>query len=286
MIIAVTDLSKLYHCRSALHRVSFSAGPGITALLGPNGAGKTTLLNILATLIEPTSGQASIGGYDVRRHRREIRQILGFLPQDFGLYDGLTAYEFLDHMALLKGIERRRHCVHQALEQVGLERDARRRIATFSGGMRQRLGIAQALLNTPPVLIVDEPTVGLDPAERNRFRQFLVQLGASRTVLLSTHLVEDVLLAADRVIVLHVGRIRFNSTVDELMHSARGKVWSARIPRQAAEAFRQRYTVTHLAFEENTCLVRFLSETSPDVESEEAAPTLEEAYLRLIHSTP
>lgn len=286
MLVAVTDLSKVYNHHPALHRVSFSAGSGITALLGPNGAGKTTLLNILATLLEPTSGQANIGGYDVRHQRREVRQILGFLPQDFGLYEALTAYEFLDYMALLKGIRNRRQCVQQALEQVGLEHEAKRRIAAFSGGMRQRLGIAQALLNLPPVLIVDEPTVGLDPAERNRFRQFLMQLGTSRTVLLSTHLVEDVSLAASRVIVLHLGRIRFDGTVDELIRSAQGKVWSAHVPRQALEAFQQHYMVTHLTPAEDTFIVRFLSETPPDLRAEEAAPTLEDAYLRLIRSTP
>lgn len=286
MLITVTDLSKVYNHHQALHRVSFSIGSGITALLGPNGAGKTTLLNILATLLEPTSGQANIGGYDVRHQRREVRQILGFLPQDFGLYEGLTAYEFLDYLALLKGIYNRQSYIRQALEQVGLEQVAGRRIATFSGGMRQRLGIAQALLNTPPVLIVDEPTVGLDPAERNRFRQFLMQLGVSRTVLLSTHLVEDVSLAASRVLVLHLGRIRFDGAVDELIRSAQGKVWRTRLPRQDVEAFQQHHTVTHLALEGDAFEARFLSETSPDLRAESVAPTLEDAYLRLIRLAP
>lgn len=189
-------------------------------------------------------------------------------------------------MALLKGIRNRRQCIQQALEQVGLEREARRQIITFSGGMRQRLGIAQALLNLPPVLIMDEPTVGLDPAERNRFRQLLMQLGANRTVLLSTHLVEDVSLAASRVIVLHLGRIRFDGTVDELTCSAQGKVWSAHLPHQALEAFQQHHTVTHLVLEEDTFIVRFLSEASPDLMAEEATPTLEDAYLWLIRSIP
>lgn len=284
-MITVTDLSKVYNRHRALNRVSFSLRTGITALVGPNGAGKTTLLNILATLLEPTSGQASIGGYDVQRQRGEVRRILGFLPQNFGLYEGLTAYEFLDYMALLKGIRNRRQCVQHALEQVGLESDARRRIATLSGGMRQRLGIAQAILNLPPVLIVDEPTVGLDPAERNRFRQFLMQLGADHTVLLSTHLVEDVFLTASRVIVLHLGKIRFDGAVDELIRSAQGKVWSVRLPHQALEAFQQRYPVTRLVFEEDLFVARFLSESPPDLTAESVKPTLEDAYLRLIHST-
>lgn len=282
MDIIVTELSKVYGRQSALNRVSFSVREGITGLLGPNGAGKTTMLNILATLLEPTCGQASIGGYDVCRQRREVRQMLGFLPQDFGFYDGLTAYEFLDYLCLLKGIQDRRQCVQHALEQVGLEHEARRRVGTFSGGMRQRLGIAQALLNTPPVLIVDEPTVGLDPAERNRFRQLLMQLAASRTILLSTHLVEDVALAANRVIVLHLGQIRFDGTIDELIHSARGEVWSVRLPRHALETFQQRYFVTHLALEADMFVARFLSEAPPELPAEVVVPTLEDAYLRLI----
>jgi len=191
----------------------------------------------------------------------------------------------LDYMALLKGIQNRRQSVQDALEQVGLERDAKRRIAALSGGMRQRLGIAQAILNLPPVLIVDEPTVGLDPAERNRFRQFLAQIGANRTVLLSTHLVEDVLLAASRVIVLHQGLICFDGAVDGLIRSAQGKVWSARLPRQEMDAFQQRYSVTRLEFEEDSFVARFLSEAPPDVAAESVMPTLEDAYLRLMQST-
>lgn len=285
MQIRVEDLNKIYGRNRALEQVSFLIGEGITALLGPNGAGKTTLLSILATLIEPTSGRASVGGYDVCSQRREVRQILGFLPQDFGLYDRLTAYEFLDYMSVLKGIRNRRQCVQWALEQVGLEHHARQRIGTFSGGMRQRLGIAQALLNTPPVLIVDEPTSGLDPAERNRFRQLLIRLAANRTVILATHLVEDVSLAAERVIVLHQGRIRFNGLVTEMLRSAQGKVWCARLPRQALDTVQQYYYVTHLESKNDVFIARFLSASVPDLPAKAVAPTLEEAYLRLVQNS-
>lgn len=285
MQIRAENLSKVYGRNQALKQVSFSIGEGITALLGPNGAGKTTLLNILATLIEPTSGRASVGGYDVCRQRREVRRILGFLPQDFGLYDRLTAYEFLDYMSVLKGIGNRRQCVQWALNQVGLEHHAGQRVGTFSGGMRQRLGIAQALLNTPPVLIVDEPTSGLDPAERNRLRQLLTQLAVNRTVILSTHLVEDVSLAAERVMVLHLGHIRFNGPVAELEHLAQGKVWRVYLPRQALEMVQQHYHVTHLEHRDDAFVVRFLSESAPDLPAEAVAPTLEEAYLWLIQNS-
>jgi len=282
MEVRAENLSKVYGQIQALKQVSFSVGEGITALLGPNGAGKTTLLSILATLIEPTSGQVRIGEYDVCRQRREVRRILGFLPQEFGLYDRLTAYEFLDYMCVLKGIRNRRQWVQWALEQVGLERYARRRIGTFSGGMRQRLGIAQALLNTPPVLIVDEPTSGLDPAERNRFRQLLTRLAVNRTVILSTHLVEDVSLVAERVIVLHRGQIRFNGLVNELKRVAQGKVWCAHLSSGDLGKVQQRYTVTHLEHRDDMFVVRFLSESVPDSPAGTVTPTLEDSYLWLV----
>jgi len=283
MKVLALEVSKFYKQFPALRSVTFSADTGITGILGPNGAGKTTLLNILATLVEPSSGSATIEGYDVCKQRREVRELIGFLPQDFGLYESLTAYEFLDYMCLLKNIRDRKHCIQQSLEYAGLEKDAPRRIANFSGGMRQRLGIAQALLNMPPVLIVDEPTVGLDPAERNRFRQLLMRLAARHTILLSTHLVEDIALSASHVIILHEGRIRFNGTVDDLVHSAQGKVWSVCLPHHALGDAQRRYTVTHFVVAGASFNIRFLSEEHPDFEKAKTeSPTLEEAYLRLV----
>jgi len=283
MKISAFELSKSYKKSSALKNVTFSVGTGITGLLGPNGAGKTTLLNILATLVEPSNGRATVGEYDVCKQPRKVRGLLGFLPQDFGVYDSLTAYEFLEYMCVLKGIQERQRCVQQALEYVGLEKDAQRRAGTFSGGMRQRLGIAQALLNMPPVLIIDEPTAGLDPAERNRFRQFLMRLADNHTVLLSTHLVEDIALAANRVIVMNKGRARFNGTVDELVQSAQGKVWSVCLPRHALEDMQQRYAVTHVAPAGDALTIRFLAETRPDFATlETVPPNIEDAYLRLV----
>jgi ABC-type multidrug transport system ATPase subunit len=286
MVIVAEVLCKTYGRCHALNRVSFSTGPGITALLGPNGAGKTTLLNILATLVEPTSGRVRVGPYDVCRQRREVRQSLGFLPQEFGLYESLTAYEFLEYFALLKGVSNRRRCVQLVLEQVGLESESQHRVGTFSGGMRQRLGPAQALLNMPPVLIFDEPTAGLDPAERNRFRQFLLQQGDGRTVLLSTHLIQDVSLAAHRVIVLHQGQIRFDGSVQEMLRTASGKVWRVRLPRHQLEAFQQQHSVTHFVVEADLCTANFLSDSPPQLSAEPVQPSLEEAYLRMIQTGP
>ncbi|MEK6752991.1 MAG: ABC transporter ATP-binding protein [Chloroflexota bacterium] len=279
MEIKTENLGKSYGKNWALQKVSFTIGGGITALLGPNGAGKTTLLNILATLVQPTHGHVSIGGLDIQHKRQEIRRLLGFLPQEFGLYDSLTAYEFLDYMGLLKGIEHRKQCVQQALEQVGLESYAKHRVGTFSGGMRQRLGLAQALLNKPPVLIVDEPTVGLDPAERTRFRQLLIQMGAAHTVILSTHLVEDVLLTAGRVITLNAGQIQYDGKVSEMVNMAQGKVWTARIAPSDLIIIQQKYIVTNLEANEGTFIVRFLSDRNPSIQAEQVSPTLEDAYL-------
>lgn len=284
MQIIAHHLTKFYGQNQALREVSFSIGDGVTAILGPNGAGKTTLLNILATLVEPTSGWATIEGYDVRRQRREVRRILGFLPQEFGLYERLTAWEFLDYMAVLKGVEHRREQVQWALEQVGLSAYARKKVGSFSGGMRQRLGIAQALLGVPQVFLLDEPLTGLDPEERNRFRRFLTRLAFQRTVLLSTHLVEDVSLIADRVLVLHRGSIRFDGTVEELKQSARGRTWFARMTQNVLEDLQQRYQVTHLERDGDEFLVRFLSPTVPPIEAEVVEPTLEESYLWLLHA--
>lgn len=280
--IKVDDVCKDYGTIRALQSVSFTSGRGITGLLGPNGAGKTTLLNILATLMEPTSGQVSIGGFDVRRQRRQVRQIMGFLPQEFGLYDGLTAYEFLDYLAVLRGIRDRRRSVQQSLEQVGLAEFSKRRVGTFSSGMKQRLGIAQALLDLPPVLIVDEPTAGLDPAERNRFRQLLTQLATTHTVVLSTHLVEDILLAAWQVIVLHMGKVRFNGTVSEMVKQVHGKVWKVQLAQQELEVIRRDHLITHLEHNGNAFAVRIVSDSSPDSNARRASPTLEDAYLYLV----
>jgi len=284
MRIIAHHLTKFYGQNQALREVSFSIGDGVTAILGPNGAGKTTLLNILATLVEPTSGWATIQGYDVRRQRRQVRRILGFLPQEFGLYERLTAWEFLDYMAVLKGLDHRREHVQWALEQVGLSAYARRKVGTFSGGMRQRLGIAQALLGVPQVFLLDEPLTGLDPEERNRFRRFLTRLAFQRTVLLSTHLVEDVSLIADRVLVLHRGSICFDGTVEELRQSAQGRAWFARMTQNILEDLQQRYQVTHLERDGDEFLVRFLSLTVPPIEAEVVEPTLEESYLWLLHA--
>ncbi len=282
MEISTQELSKVYRSTVALDRVSFTINTGLVGILGPNGAGKTTLLNILATLIEPTSGQILVDGLDIRKQKQRVRQVLGFLPQEFDLYGNLTAFEFLDYMAVLKGIPNRKKEVERALETAGLRSVAYKRLRTFSGGMKQRTGIAQAILNSPSLLIVDEPTVGLDPEERSRFRQLLTQLAINATVILSTHLVEDIAAATNHVIVINHGKLIFHGSVKEVMNNANGKVWRCFIPKSELPSLQQKYKVLNVEIMESQLEVRFFATHCNDPIAEAVSPSLEEGYLSLI----
>jgi len=201
--IEIHNLSKSYKSAKALQEVSLQIPGGVFGLLGPNGAGKTTLMRILATLLLPSSGSARVGDWEVIRQPDEVRRHLGYLPQEFGFFGSLTAFEMLDYIAIMKGVSvhRRKAAIEEALASVGLEDRGQQRIRAYSGGMKQRLGIAQALLGDPDLLIVDEPTGGLDPEERIRFRGIIGRMGSQRTVLLSTHIVADIEASCDRVAV-------------------------------------------------------------------------------------
>jgi ABC-type multidrug transport system ATPase subunit len=283
MQIIAQGVSKTYGSFTALQNVSFTIETGITALLGPNGAGKTTLLNMLATLLTPSAGRLTIGGLDTQRQRREVRQRLGYLPQEFGVYGALNAYEFLDYFAQLRGLHSNRERAERVLAHVGLEQAAKRRVGGYSGGMRRRLGIAQALLSDPPVLIVDEPTAGLDPEERIRFRQLLMVLGAERTVLLSTHLVEDVALSAERVIVLDRGQKRFDGSLKNLTDSVAGRVWAVPTTAQTLVDLQAQHKVTRLTPNpEGGMIAHILADQVPSGQAQPAPHTLEDAYLNLL----
>lgn len=226
--IAIEQISKNYRGRPrVLSDISFTIPPGVFGLLGRNGAGKTTLLQILATLLDPSSGTARIGPYDIQRDRWEIRRRLGFVPQEHGFYPGLSVRETLHYLATLQHLQEIDRAIERVLALTNLADLARRRVGTLSGGMRRRLSLAQALLGDPPVLIVDEPTAGLDPIEQQRFREMLGVLGADgqRTIVLSTHIVEDVAATATAVAVLEAGRVRFTGTPAELAARAEGLTW-------------------------------------------------------------
>jgi len=257
----------------------------VFALLGPNGAGKSTLMSILATLIDPTDGTALIDGHDVRREKDAIRQLLGYLPQDFGLYPVLSAYETLDYMALLCNIldpADRKARIDMLLERMNLTSVRDRAVGGFSGGMRQRVGLAQALLNSPKLLIVDEPTAGLDPEERIRVRSMLAELGGERVILLSTHLIEDVEAVADKVAILHKGEVRFVGDVAGMLAEVRDKVWQIDASPEELPGLRGKYLETGLLREGGRLHIRVVAENPEGPSFRKVEPTLEDAYIWLM----
>jgi ABC-2 type transport system ATP-binding protein len=282
MRIEISGLTKSYGRVAALDGVDLVVPTGMFGLLGANGAGKTTLMRILAGLVRPTAGQVTVGGHDLGTGagRTAVQRTLGYLPQDLGVYPDLTARQFLDYVALLKGIDERvarRRRVAELLELVALTADADRRLRGFSGGMRQRVGIAQALLADPQLLIVDEPTAGLDPQERIRFRTLLSQFAGRRTVLLSTHIVEDVAQTCHEVAVLARGRLIFRGTVEELTGRAEGRVWSFVTDGPAPADG----TVVSALPHGTGMRYRVVAATPPDPRARPVDPGLEDGYLAL-----
>ena len=284
--VEIENLGKVYEGGVVgIQDVTLTMPEGIYALLGPNGAGKTTLMSILATLLDPTSGTARVDGHDVRKDKHAVRELLGFLPQDFGLYPSLTAYETLDYMALLSNINDpadRRRRIDAALDRMNLTAVKNRRVGGFSGGMRQRVGLAQALINSPKLLIVDEPTAGLDPEERIRVRSLLAELASDRTIVLSTHLIADVEAVADRVAVLHKGRIRFEGTAGEMLDRVRGKVWEIETTANELPRLRGSFLETALTRDGGSVHVRVIADSIEGLNGRQVAPGLEDAYIWLM----
>lgn len=281
--IEIEELSKTYEGNiRALRPLNLAVEDGVYALLGPNGSGKTTFMRMLATLLEPTTGTARVDGFDVRRDRRQIRRFLGYLPQEFGFYPTLTVAEQLDYMALLCDLgaaKLRREAVDRCLHQVNLTEYADRQVGSLSGGMRQRLGVAQALLNQPRLLIIDEPTAGLDPEERIRTRGLLAELGGHGIVILSTHIVADVEATADSVCVLHMGERLFTGPVEELAARARGKVWVADVNATELHTIKEQFTFTGIYRTPAGMQVRLLSDECPHPTARLVEPTLEDGYI-------
>ncbi|MEJ1968130.1 MAG: ABC transporter ATP-binding protein [Rhizomicrobium sp.] len=246
-MLSIQNLTHVYpRGVRALNGVSLDIPAGMFGLLGPNGAGKSTLMRCIATLQTPTSGAIRFGDIDVVREPERLRRVLGYLPQDFGVYPRVTAYDMLDHMAVLKGVTRageRRETVEALLNQVNLWAVRKKSIAGFSGGMRQRFGIAQALIGRPSLLIVDEPTAGLDPEERNRFLNLLSEVGEQIVVILSTHIVDDVSDLCPRMAIIAEGRIVGQGAPGDLTAALKGRIWKKTIGKGELEAYRQTYTV-------------------------------------------
>ena len=270
-----------------LHGIDLKQGPGILGLLGPNGAGKSTLMRLLATLARPTAGRILWNDGDIAQEPKALRRSLGYLPQAFGVYPTLSAREFLEYMAAVKGLRSRETstAVDRVLAEVGLAHAADRRLADFSGGMRQRVGIAQALLNDPTLIVVDEPTVGLDPEERLRFRQLIAGLARERLVLLSTHIVSDVDSSADRLAVMRDGRLIAITTPGELVARATGQVWACELAEAELAALRERHPVSHVERVPGGLRVHAIARAAPSRAASPVAPTLEDAYLACLHLT-
>jgi ABC-type multidrug transport system ATPase subunit len=272
----------------ALRAVDLEIEPGLFGLLGPNGAGKTTLMRILTTLLRPTGGRARVFGHDVVEEAARIRSLLGYLPQDFQTYGQLKAWEVLDYYAILNGLtqrKQRRARIEEVLNLVGLADKRNRRAGQLSGGMFRRLGVAQALLTDARLLIFDEPTAGLDPAQRVRFRNFLRELSRDRIVILSTHIVADIGSVCDKLAVLNHGCLEFVGRCRQLIGQAQGKVWEARLDDARYESLRDEYAITSMVDTDQGMQVRLLSNTQNQPDWQRAEPTLEDAYLWLINSS-
>ncbi|TZF90205.1 ABC transporter ATP-binding protein [Cognatilysobacter lacus] len=269
----------------AVDGVDMRLGAGVLGLLGPNGAGKSTLMRILATLAKPSAGQVTWNGHDIAREPNRLRAVLGYLPQDFGVYDALDAREFLGFLAAVKGLAGKaaRARIDACLERVGLADTGDRRLGQFSGGMRQRVGIAQALLNDPALLIVDEPTVGLDPDERMRFQHLITDLAGDRLVILSTHIVSDVEASASAIAVMAAGQLRFHGTPGELIARAAGHVWEWTVPEAQLATVRGAHTLVASLRTPDGIRVRVVSEGAPDAHAQPAAPGLQDAYAWLLN---
>lgn len=279
--LEIRDLSKRYGDLWALRDVTLEADRGILGLLGPNGAGKSTLMRILATITRPTEGRVLWKGRPLDEDPDRLRRVLGYLPQEFGLYPNLTAREFLRYLAAARGLAAADR-VDDLLSLVNLREAADRRLEEFSGGMRQRVGIAQALLADPELLIVDEPTVGLDPEERARFRSLLSELADERIVLLSTHIVSDVEAAAERIAVLDDGRLRAHGAPEALLSEVEGRVWKLVVDSGRLPELRASYPVASAVHRADGAHVRLVAGEPPDAGAEPATPTLEDAYLHLM----
>jgi ABC-2 type transport system ATP-binding protein len=279
--LCIENVGKQYKGNAwALRRFSLELKPGVLGLLGPNGAGKTTLMNILATITRATEGKVTWNGADVATNPNALRAVLGYLPQDFGVYPNLSAQEFLEYLAAVKDLDataaRRR--IDQLLNVVNLADVRGRQLGGFSGGMKQRVGIAQALLNDPQLLIVDEPTAGLDPEERVRFRNLLSELSGERIVILSTHIVSDVEATATEIALISNGQLVAHAAPEDLLRRVDGRVWEWVIPSADLNGVKQTYRVSSTARRSDGMHVRILT-AEPPGGAQPVPPTLEDAYL-------
>jgi ABC-type multidrug transport system ATPase subunit len=285
MDLSIERLGKQYRRDFwGLRDLSLALQPGVVGLLGPNGAGKSTLMRMLATITKPTEGRITWNGTDIARSPDAIRAVLGYLPQDFGVYPNLTAVEFLEYMAAIKGLAGgpARQRIDALLELVNLTEVRRRPLGGYSGGMKQRVGIAQALLNDPQLLIVDEPTVGLDPEERVRFRSLLSDLSGERIVILSTHIVSDVEATATDIAIVNKGRLLRHAAPEDLLRAVEGQVWEWETASAHLPEIRARHVISGTIRTSHGVRVRAVAPAPPAQPADPVPPTLEDAYLHFV----
>lgn len=281
MELTISDLTKDFGSFRAVDHVNFTMHSGVYGLLGVNGAGKTTLMRMLTTLIRPTGGEIRWDGQDVFRMDSAYRKLLGYLPQDFGYYPDFSIYDYLMYIASIKGIRpaAAKQRALRLLKQVGLSQAGHKKMKTLSGGMKRRVGIAQAMLNDPKILILDEPTAGLDPNERIRFRNLISELSEDRIVLLSTHIVSDVEYIASEILLMKDGRITLSGTAEEVIASMPERVWLFSVPREQVDRYLAAYRVSNLKTTPAGATLRVLSAECPAIGAVETAATLEDVFL-------
>ena len=281
MELQLDRVTKQYGTKLAVDRMNLSMKAGVYGLLGANGAGKTTLMRLLCDILNPTSGEIRYDGQNIHVMGEEYRSLLGYLPQNFGYYPEFTAEKFMLYMAALKGLNRSfaKNRTEELLRLVGLEKERRKKIKTFSGGMKRRLGIAQAMLNEPEILILDEPTAGLDPKERVRFRNLISSFSKDKIVLLSTHIVSDVEYIADEIFLMKEGQILQEGTPEEITAQMNGLVWECEVDEKRAAELEYRYTIVNMKKKNGAIELRIVSDTKPDEAAISVDATLEDMYL-------
>lgn len=281
MVLTFSNLTKRYKDKTAVNALSITLTPGIYGLLGANGAGKTTLMRMTCGILNPTSGKVLLDGKDTLSMGENYRDLLGYLPQHFGYYPVFTAMDYLLYVAALKGLSvgAAKVRANELLELVSLQTVSKKKIKTFSGGMKRRLGIAQALLNDPKILVLDEPTAGLDPKERVHFRNLISDISKNKIVILSTHIVSDVEYIADTILVMKDGRLIHQGNPREITSSISGYVWECRVDPRQAEMLNSEYTISNLKHEGSVDMLRIVSERKPTENAVQTEPTLEDLYL-------
>jgi len=286
MKLSITNINKTYpNGVKALDNINLEIETGMFGMLGPNGAGKSTLMRTISALQDPDQGSIQLGDIDVIKQKSELRKVLGYLPQDFGFYPKVTAVDQLTHFAVLKGVsnkQERKEIVHALLNQTNLFEARNRYISTFSGGMRQRFGIAQALLGNPKLVIVDEPTAGLDPLERNRFHNLLSEIGENIIVILSTHIVDDVKDLCARMVIMNHGKILMEGTPSKAIDTVKEKVWSKLIEKQELNDYKKNFVVISSKVADGKLLLHVYADENPGEQFEQIIPNLEDVYFSLI----